>query len=146
MQVEAETAMNKADIMYFNKLEEGHSSIPVIPAAVTSSDGSEAQMSGWALKVTSNNKRFSEKQVFFLVEKFDEGEDSQRKLSADAVTKIMRESEEFEPDEYLTSTQITVFFFKRGKEKKERGLHCKCSQTRFGYDRGRIMNAKTHML
>ncbi len=77
-----------------DKLQAGHSYTPVIPAAVTPSDGtiSETEMSGWALKATSNNKRFSEKPVFFLVEKFDEGEASQRKLSADAVAKMMRES------------------------------------------------------
>ena len=109
------TLLDKAKLGYASRLEGGPSSIPHLATQTTSSDN-EKLPSGWALKKHPKRARFSDKQKKYLLQKYDLGEDSGRKLEAGDVKINMKTCKDdkgvklFRPAEYLTEQQIASFF------------------------------------
>ena len=82
---------------------------------------------GWALKQSrSRNTRFTDKQKDYLIAKFQTGEQTGQKADAASVSRLMRSEKDengeqlFDCSEFLTSRQISSFFFSSGLKAKSR--------------------------
>jgi len=71
---------------------------------------------GWALKTIKKKVRFTKKQTEFFTDQFQKGEQSGRKSDPQEIFKAMNLARDqagerrFQPDEVLTSQQISGFF------------------------------------
>ena len=88
----------------------------------------EANM-GWALaKARSGSSQFSEKVKDYLTKRFDIGEKTGQKVSAEQVAKVMRNEKThdnqrlFGREDWLTKLQVQGFFSPLGMRKKKAGL------------------------
>ena len=79
---------------------------------------------GWALKTIKKKVRFTRKQTEFLTDQFQKGEYSGRKSDPQEVSKTMSLARDqagerrFQPDEVLTSQQISGFFSRLSGKKR----------------------------
>ena len=79
---------------------------------------------GWALKTIKKKVRFTRKQTEFLTDQFQKGEYSGRKSDPQEVSKTMSLARDqagerrFQPDEVLTSQQISGFFSRLSAKKR----------------------------
>ena len=79
---------------------------------------------GWALKTVKKKVRFTKKQTEFLTEQFQKGEISGQKSDPQEVSKAMSLARDqagqhrFQPDEVLTSQQISGFFSRLSAKKR----------------------------
>ncbi|XP_020613523.1 uncharacterized protein LOC110051794 isoform X2 [Orbicella faveolata] len=115
MMLEQETLYDRAKREYSSKLTEGCSRIPSIQVTVQAkSDALPPLPMGWALK----------KQSEFLTDQFQKGEQSGRKSDPQEVSKAMSLARDqagerqFQPDEVLTSQQISGFFSRLSAKKQ----------------------------
>lgn len=77
---------------------------------------------GWALKGSKRVVRFTEKQISFLTEKFQEGIDTGHKLRPEDVAELMKDHRDFRTKEkWLTPAQIRGFFSRLAKKREEEG-------------------------
>ena len=125
MMLEQETLYDKAKREYSSKLTEGCSRIPSVQVATQSkSDGLPPLPMGWAPKTIKKKVRFTKKQTEFLTEQFQKGEHSGRKSDPQEVSKAMSLARDqagerrFQPDEVLTSQQISGFFSRLSAKKR----------------------------
>jgi len=86
---------------------------------------SDPLLRGWALKNDDRSKtRFSQNVKDYLVEKFQEGLNNNRKLEAKLVAKMMRREKingeaRFQKNEFLKEQQIQSFFTREAKRRRE---------------------------
>jgi len=79
---------------------------------------------GWALKTIKKKVRFTKKQTEFLSDQFQKGEQSGRKSDPQGVSKAMCLARDqagerrFQPDEVLTSQQISGYFSRLSAKKR----------------------------
>jgi len=79
---------------------------------------------GWALKTIKKKARFTKKQTEFLTDQFQIGEQSGRKSDPQEVSKAMSLARDqagerrFQPDEVLSSQQISGFFSRLSAKKR----------------------------
>jgi hypothetical protein len=115
--VERQSLLDLAKTKYAFLLEEGVGVIPTLTSTgPTAEVSSSVALEGWALKQSSKSYRFNDKQRSYLVAKFNIGQSSGRKVSAETVAKEMRRT--IGPDgkrlfgvlEFLTPQQIKSFF------------------------------------
>ena len=125
MMLEQETLYDKAKREYSSKLTEGRSRIPSVQVAAQSKrDGLPPLPMGWALKTIKKKVRFTKKQTEFLTDQFQKGEYSGRKSDPQEVSKTMSLARDqagerrFQPDEVLTSQQISGFFSRLSAKKR----------------------------
>lgn len=122
---EQESFYDKAKREYASKLAEGCIRIPDVSCESDQRKDNAAVLSmGWALKTTKKKKRFTAKQISFLTDQFQVGEQSGRKADPKDVSKAMaRERDEsgkrvFIPQDVLTPQQITSFFSRLSAKKR----------------------------
>lgn len=122
IQVERETLLDKAKVMYSKKLWcRGFSLLDKAnsPGEVPLPDFHKKEEEGWALRSARKAKPFSEKQRNFLEEKFMIGENTGRKLDSATVARQMKVARDvdgrrlFSHEEVLSSSQIQSFFSRR---------------------------------
>ncbi|KAK3733835.1 hypothetical protein QZH41_007142 [Actinostola sp. cb2023] len=123
---EQETLYDKAKKVYAHKLTEGRSRVPDVQCR--SQGRSEDLMvlpMVWALKSIKKKTRFIPKQIDFITEQFQMGEQSGRKADPQEVSKAMALARDrngacrFLPDEVLTPQQITSFFSRLSAKKRQ---------------------------
>jgi len=79
---------------------------------------------GWALKTIKKKVRFTKKQTEFFTDQFQKGEQSGRKSDPQEIFKAMNLARDqagerrFQPDEVLTSQQISGFFSRLSTKKR----------------------------
>ena len=125
MMLEQETLYDRAKREYSSKLTEGCSRIPSVQVTVRAkNDGLPSLPMGWALKTIKKKVRFTKKQTEFLIEQFQKGELSGQKSDPQEVSKAMSFARDqagqrrFQPDEVLTSQQISGFFSRLSAKKR----------------------------
>lgn len=115
---ERHTLLDKAKILYQEKLLEGTSKQPTLSgdSSVHSSACAEQLQQGWALKVAKKKGRFNDGQRQYLEEKFKIGQQTGHKADPDQVSIDMRYAKNddgtrrFKVDEYLSAQQIKSYF------------------------------------
>lgn len=115
---ERESLLDKAKIMYREKLLYGTDSIPVISSSMlyTSEAAEEGLPMGWALKRSKTSSRFSDRQKNYLNDKFLIGQSTGHKIDPETVSRDMRYAKGsngirlFTIAEFLTSKQIQSYF------------------------------------
>ncbi|KXJ26035.1 hypothetical protein AC249_AIPGENE6462, partial [Exaiptasia diaphana] len=126
---EKRTLMDKAKVIYQQKLLEGASEQPLLAATSKNSPSVEAGKvealsQGWALKVSKSGKRFNDNQKRYLDEKFTLGQDTGIKADPEQVAKDMRRAKtedgkrRFRYDEFLSPQQIKSYFSRSFAKKK----------------------------
>ena len=125
MMIEQETLYDRAKREYSSKLTEGCSRIPSVQVTVQAkNDGLPSLPMGWALKTIKKKVRFTKRQTEFLTEQFQKGELSGQKSDPQEVSKAMSLARDqagqrrFQPDEVLTSQQISGFFSRLSAKKR----------------------------
>lgn len=79
---------------------------------------------GWALKTTTQRRRFSEEQKKYLLDIFQSGEQTGNKADPESVSKMMRTARKmdgirmFGKDDWLSTRQIASFFSRVAAKKK----------------------------
>jgi len=126
---EKHTLLDKAKMVYTEKLQEGSSAQPFIVGSILSEQSGEVQPQGWALRSTKKATRFNAEQKGYLDEKFKIGEQSGHKADPahSLVTKDMRHARQedgncrFTVDEFLTPQQIKSYFSRAAAKLRQRG-------------------------
>ena len=125
MMLEQETPYDRAKREYSSKLTEGCCRIPSIQVTVQAkSDILPSHPMGWTLKTIKKKVRFTKKQTEFLTDQFQKGEQSGRKSDPQEVSKAISLARDqvgerqFQPDEVLTSQQISGFFSRLSAKKQ----------------------------
>ena len=116
--VERATLLDCAKTEYATRLLEGVGKIPTLPntSGTSASTCTERLQEGWALKQMKKPYRFSDKQKSYLVEKFNIGQGTGRKVDPEVVAKEMRREKDengvrlFTISEFLTPLQVSSFF------------------------------------
>ena len=116
--VEIATLLDRAKTEYATRLLEGVGKIPTLPntSGTSASTCTERLQEGWALKQMKKPYRFSDKQQSHLVETFNIGRGTGRKVDPEVVAKEMRREKDenserlFTISEFLTSLQMSSFF------------------------------------
>ena len=133
------TLYDKTLIQYAKKLEQGTSSVTsnlqdqCLPPKSTDWPEVSELSTGWALKTAAPKKRFTETQKKFLIDVFQNGENTGHKEDPAEVAKSMRKTRNldgtrmFERDSFLTPRQISSFFSRQAKKK----VLCSASETAF---------------
>ena len=79
---------------------------------------------GWALKSTTKKRRFSDEQKKYLLEIFQIGEQTGKKVDLASASKMIRTARnidgtrEFKKEDFLSSGQIVGFFSRTAAKKK----------------------------
>lgn len=113
---EKHSLLDKAKILYAEKLQEGSSAQPLIAGSEVSEQSVQALPQGWALRSTKKAARFSAKQKAYLDEKFKIGEQTGFKADPAQVAQDMRHAKQedggrrFTVDEFLAPQQIKSYF------------------------------------
>ena len=104
---------------------EGCSRIPSVQVTVRAkNDGLPSPPMGWAVKTVKKKVSFTKKQTEFLTEQFQNKELSGQKSDPQEVSKAMSLARDqagqrrFQPDEVLTSQQISGFFSRLSAKKR----------------------------
>ena len=127
MMLEQETLYDRAKRAYSSKLTEGCSRIPSVQVTVRAkNDGLPSLPMGWALKTIKKKVRFTKKQTEFLTEQFQKGElnisgqksDPQEVSKAMSLARDQAGQRRSQPDEVLTSQQISGFFSRLSAKKR----------------------------
>lgn len=89
--IERATLLDRAKTEYATRLLEGVGKIPTLPntSGTSASTWTERLQEGWALKQMKKPYRFSDKQKSNLVEKFNIGQGTGRKVDPEVVAKEM---------------------------------------------------------
>ena len=125
---ERHSLLDKAKILYAEKLQEGSSAQPFIAGSELSEQSVHALPQGWALRSTKKAARFNAKQKAYLDEKFKIGEQTGFKADPAQVAHDMRHSKHedgsrrFTVDEFLAPQQIKSYF-SRMAAKLRQGSH-----------------------
>ena len=125
---EKHTLLDKAKIRYFEKLEEGTSTQPLIPGSVVEEKRGQLLPQGWALRSAKKSPRFSSKQKSYLDEKFRIGEETGNKADPEQVAKDMRHAKEedgsrkFTSAEFLSPQQIKSYFSRASAKLRQSGI------------------------
>ena len=125
---ERHSLLDKAKILYAEKLQEGSSTQPFITGSELSEQSVQALPQGWALRSTKKAARFSAKQKAYLDDKFKIGEQTGFKADPAQVAQDMRHakhedgSRRFTVDEFLAPQQIKSYF-SRMAAKFRQGSH-----------------------
>ena len=120
---EQETLLDKAVLNYASKIEQRVEPLPNMQPVHTLGSTTKLRM-GWALKISSQRKRFSQRQKDYLLARFKLGESSGKKENAVLVAKGMVKAKDsdgnrlFTAEEFLTSKQIFSFFNRLAAKKK----------------------------
>ena len=124
---ERHSLLDKAKILYAEKLQEGSSAQPFIAGSELSEQSVQALPQGWALRSSKKAARFSAKQKAYLDEKF-KIEQTGFKADPAQVAQDMRHakhedgSRRFTVDEFLAPQQIKSYF-SRMTAKLRQGSH-----------------------
>ena len=125
---ERHSPLDKAKILYTEKLQEGSSAQPFITGSELSEQSAQALPQEWALRSTKKAARFSAKQKAYLDDKFKIGEQTGFKADPAQVAQDMRHakhedgSRRFTVDEFLAPQQIKSYF-SRMAAKFRQGSH-----------------------
>lgn len=122
--VERDTLFDKAAVGYAQKLEMHYQAHPQINCSEQPPFTTSTLPQGWALKSsTSKRARFTEKQRKFMVDKFQQGESSGRKIDPASVARSIltavdsRGNHIFSSEDFLTASQIAGFFSRLASKK-----------------------------
>lgn len=117
---EKQSMLDLAKERYACHLKEGVDAIPTIMVSSSNDDTENVSNTtlemGWALKESKKKYRFNEKQKEYLIKKFNIGQQTGRKLSAEVVSKDMRRARGedgkrlFGVSEFLSVEQVASFF------------------------------------
>lgn len=117
MSIEKQSLFDLAKIKYKANLEEGVGVLPSLKCSLPTEKTSDLPaVQGWALKESKKYYHFNDRQRSYLIDKFNVGQTSGRKLSSESVAKDMRRARGadglrlFEVSEFLTVQQISSFF------------------------------------
>ena len=125
---ERHSLLDKAKILYAEKLQEGSSAQPFIAGSERSEPSVQVLPQGWALRSTKKAARFSATQKAYLDEKFKIGEQTGFKADPAQVAQDMRHakhedgSRRFTVDEFLAPQQIKSYFSRMAAKFKQ-GSH-----------------------
>lgn len=125
---ERRTLLDKAKLIYRQKLLEGASEQPLLKTKKISpsvgADKTETIGQGWALKTSKAGKRFNENQKRYLDEKFSLGQDTGIKADPEQVARDMRRARtedgkrRFKYEEFMSPQQIKSYFSRSFAKKK----------------------------
>ena len=121
---ERHTLLDKAKLLYHEKLSEGFGGNPFISSTAQSKPATEVIQQGWALKASRKSKRFSDNQKAYLNDKFQIGMETGLKADPEDVSQDMRHAKmengerRFTVDEFMTSQQIKSYFSRRAAKLK----------------------------
>ena len=113
---ERHSLLDKAKMLYAEKLQEGSSAQPFISGSEISEQSVQALPQGWALRSTKKAACFSAKQKAYLDEERKLGEQTGFKADPAQVAQEMRHakhedgSRRFTVDEFLAPQQIRSYF------------------------------------
>jgi len=113
---ERHSLLDKAKILYPEKLQEGSSAQPFIAGSELSEQSVQVLPQGWVLRSTKKAARFSAKQKAYLDKKFKIGEQTGFKADPEQVAQDMRHakhedrSRRFTVDEFLEPQQVKSYF------------------------------------
>lgn len=113
---ERHALLDKAKILYREKLLEGTSKQPSIAGDAPSSAPTEELLQGWALKTSRKKGRFTTNQRQYLDDKFKIGQQSGHKADSEQVSIDMRHAKNedgtrrFTVEEFLSAKQIKSYF------------------------------------
>ena len=123
---ERETLLNKAKVMYAEKLfDDNNSNLQVnVKSGVSDEEVQSTNKSpqGWALRSKKKTTRFTKKQKEFLDEKFEKGEKTGKKYDPLQVSLAMRIAKDIEGkrifsiEEFLSAEQIKGYFSRRSSK------------------------------
>ena len=114
--VERANLLDYAKVEYAARLSDGVGKIPVLPARAVTTSTIAALNEGWALKQMKKPYRFNEKQKSYLLDKFNIGQETGRKMDPEVVAREMRREKDsngervFAMAEFLTPLQVSSFF------------------------------------
>lgn len=153
---ERNTLLDKAKILYEEKLSEGASEQPHITPAATSVANVITRTSlaqGWALKTSKSGKRFDVNQKGYLDEKFALGQETGLKADPEQVARDMRHAKtdnggrRFKYEEFLSSKQIKSYFSRRAaKIKRGDTAQTGASDDKASEDQSTYTSARYHIL
>lgn len=124
---EKHTLLDKAKLLYQEKLLEGSSAQPFIPGPIVSEPSLGVLPEGWALKSSKKASRFNSNQKNYLDSKFQIGQQTGSKAEPEQVAKEMRHAKNedggrrFSVDEFLTPQQIKSYFSRTAAKVRQRG-------------------------
>ena len=124
---ERHSRLDKAKILYAEKLQEGSISQLFIAGSELSEQSVQALPQGWALRSTKKAARFSAKQKAYLDDKFKIGERTGFKADPAQVAQDMRHakhedgSRRFTVDEFLAPQQIKSYFSRMAAKFRQGG-------------------------
>ena len=127
---ERNTLLDRAKMLYHEKLSEGTGKQPHLPqsaSSVTRTTTSKSLEKGWALKASKSGKRFNDNQVTYLNEKFAIGQATGLKAEPEQVARDMRRAKmenggrRFKYEEFLSSQQVKSYFSRKVAKIKQVG-------------------------
>jgi len=113
---EKHTLLDKAKILYSQKLSEGTSAHPLLSSSTASTSCAVHTSQGWALKQTKKSARFNDNQKRYLEEKFRLGQETGHKADPSQVAHDLRHAKydngerRFGVSEFLTPQQVQSYF------------------------------------
>ena len=120
------TLLDRAMIGYKAKLDEEHSSCPVLPSVSQPSMPNESVPRGWALQGTKKGARFNQQQTSYLDEKFEIGQVTSHKVDPAVVAREMRCARDesgkrlFTAEAFLTAQQIQSYFSRKASKLRKK--------------------------
>lgn len=121
---ERHTLLDKAKLLYHEKLSEGFGGHPFTSSTAQSKPAAEVIQQGWALKTSKKSKRFNDNQKSYLNDKFQIGQETGIKADPEDVSQDMRHAKmengerRFTVDEFMTSQQIKSYLSRRAAKVK----------------------------
>lgn len=121
---ESFTLIDKAKMLYAQKLSEGASSQPHLSETTTHSGGI-SMCKGWALRQAKKSGRFNENQRSYLDERFELGQSTGIKCDPTQVACDLRHARKlsgerrFSINEFLTPQQIKSYFSRKAAKNKQ---------------------------
>jgi hypothetical protein len=123
---ENNTLLDKAKILYTQKISEGTSSLPQISVQSTTSTSLPTALSqGWALRKTKTSARFNDNQRRYLDERFKLGQITGHKADPSQVARDLRHAKNengerrFTVSEFLSAKQIQSYFSRASAKLKQ---------------------------
>ena len=124
--LEQETTYDRTRKRWLEKVTGVHEQQPHnLPAEMVESITEDPQTSGWALKMAKKASTMSAAVKAFLVDQFNIGVNTGRKVDPDAVAKHMKTARKngkfvFQPSEWRTPKQISSFFSRMAAAQKQK--------------------------
>ena len=125
---ERNTLLDKAKIIYEEKLSEGTTTQPFISSQPVSMPSTRVLPEGWALKMSRKAVRFNEHQKQYLDDKFRLGQETGHKADPTQVARDLRHAKSergnrrFTVGEFLSPQQIQSYFSRAAAKLRQGGV------------------------